>query len=277
MADGGADISQLGKIAGYTEILSKDPHSTVFVPLSEAYRSMGMLDEAIEVAMRGNAAVPGYAPGYITLGRSLAERGRLGEADASFTRALQLEETNLQALKGLARVKMLQRLPEQARPLLVAACQLAPDDATITKMLASLGAPPPPPASPPATAAPVPAVAAVRNDVPIATVTVAEIYERQGLYRKAFKVYHDLYQNDSGNQELRRKLAQLKQLIETGAEATAKPTSVLGSATPVEPATPAPSVAPPQTAPTVQATPQQELQATYHRWLEVIQSRRPHV
>lgn len=270
MADGSVDTtSLLGKIAGYTEILSKDPHSTVFVPLSEAYRTMGMLDDAIEIARRGIVAVPGYAPGFITLGRSLAEKGRLHDAAEAFARALQLEDANLQAIKGLARVRLLLGQADQARPLLVKARQLAPTDAAVARMLADL-----PPAGPPPAATP----AAGKSDVPIATVTVAEIYERQGLLRKAYKVYHDLYRTDPGNQQLRQKLLELRQRIESGSEPspapateTSPPSLATGpAAQPADASPPPPTAAP---AP----VPQQQLAATYQRWLETIQARRHHV
>lgn len=269
MADGSADISLLGKIAGYTEILSKDPHSTVFVPLSEAYRAMGMLDEAIDIARRGISAVPGYAPGFITLGRSLAERGKLVESAETFAEALQIEESNLQALKGLARVRMLQGLTEQARPLLLKARQQAPDDAAIAKMLASLGAP----RQAPLEQSPSTESSATGSDVPIATLTVAEIYERQGLHRKAYKVYFDLYRIDPGNQQLRRKLEELKHLIETTDHRPTPEPATVAPPSPQEPEIPHPEPA----APLAAVTQHQQLVDTYGQWLEVIQSRRSHV
>ena len=42
--------SLVGKISSYLQIVSKDPHSTAFVPLSEAYRQIGLLDDALEAA-----------------------------------------------------------------------------------------------------------------------------------------------------------------------------------------------------------------------------------
>jgi len=271
MTGGSTDVSLLGKIAGFTEILNKDPHSTVFVPLSEAYRSMGMLDDALEVARRGIAAVPAYAPGYITLARSLAERGRLAESADAFGEALRLEEGNLQALKGLARVRQMQGQSEQARTLLTQASQLAPEDAAVGKMLASLGAPPAQTAQPAQTPSP-----SAKREVPIATMTVAEIYERQGLYRKAYNVYYDLYRTSPDNALLRQKLSELKGLIESGASPSAPPAPVAAEAAPTPVAEPAASspVEPPQD--TADAS-HQQLMAIFTRWLEAIQRRRSHV
>ena len=98
--------SLLGKIAGYTEILAKDPRSTIFVQLSEAYRQMGMLDDALEIASKGVRSLPSHAPGFTALGRIQAQRGARGEAVAAFEKAVELDRENLAALKGLASLKL---------------------------------------------------------------------------------------------------------------------------------------------------------------------------
>ena len=40
--------SLIGKIGSYLQIVAKDPSSTAFVPLAEAYRQTGLLDDALE-------------------------------------------------------------------------------------------------------------------------------------------------------------------------------------------------------------------------------------
>ncbi|HEX9872941.1 MAG TPA: tetratricopeptide repeat protein, partial [Deferrimonas sp.] len=134
-----SDISLLGKIAGYTEILAKDPRSTVFVPLSEAYRQMGMLDDALQIARQGVTALPRYCPGHISLGRVLAQRGDLNRAIAAFEAALAIEHDNLTAIKGLAKVRILNRQPEEALQILLRGATINPGDDGVRKMLASLG------------------------------------------------------------------------------------------------------------------------------------------
>ena len=67
MTEQNQQSSLLGKVAAYTEILAKDPDSTIFVSLSEAYRKMGMLDEAKDVAERGLKKNPQFSPAYIVL------------------------------------------------------------------------------------------------------------------------------------------------------------------------------------------------------------------
>jgi len=202
-----AEVSLLGKIAGYTEILSKDPRSTVFVPLSEAYRKMKLLDEAIDVANKGVAALPGYAPGFIALARAQAEHGLVKEAVVSFERVLQLEDENLQGIKGLARVRMMVGQVAEARSLLEKAKELAPEDPQIGNMLDSLD-------HVDSQANPSGDEKSHDREAPIATATLAEIYVRQGLYRKAFNIYRELHHADPGNSLLTSRMDEVKRLIE---------------------------------------------------------------
>lgn len=208
MAELVPEASLLGKIAGYTEILSKDPRSTVFVPLSEAYRKMKMLDDAIEVASRGVAALPNYAPGFIALARAQAEHGMVSQAADAFGNVLKLEEDNIQGLKGLARVRMMQGRIKDARELLARAKNLSPDDPQIDGMLASLHHE----ASGPTVDSSDMGIAA-----PIATATLAEIYVKQGLLSKAFDIYSELHQIDPNNTVMQARLNELRALIKPDA------------------------------------------------------------
>ena len=211
MAEQGTEVSLLGKIAGYTEILSKDPRSTVFVPLSEAYRKMKMLDDAIEVASKGVAALPHYAPGFIALARAQAERGLVSEAAQAFEIVLKLEDENLQGLKGLARVRMMQGRIDDAQGILIKAKSLAPDDPQINSMLGSFN-------QGVAGAKTTPAVDAANPapepEAPIATATLAEIYVRQGLLRKAYNIYRELHLGDPQNGALQSRMNEIKQLLD---------------------------------------------------------------
>jgi len=262
------EVSLLGKIAGYTEILSKDPRSTVFVPLSEAYRKMKMLDDAIDVASKGVAALPNYAPGYIALARAQAEHGQVAAAAAAFEHVLRLEAENVQGLKGLARVRMMQTRIEDARMLLETAKRQAPDDPQIDGMLRSLnqGA-----ASAPAAVGGEPAPEA---EAPIATATLAEIYLRQGLHRKAFNIYRELYQADPSNRALFDRLTELKGLLaaETGRVDASQGAGVSPMAAPPLTAQVATTV--PEMAPVVESGDGVE---RLKHWLELIRRRRQDV
>ncbi len=272
--------SMLGKIAGYIEILNKDPHSTVFVPLAEAFRQMGMLDDALEVARKGVAALPTFCPGYTELGRIQVQRGALKEAEEAYAAAVEIDNENLPALKGLARVCGAQGQRAKARKILERARDLQPDDQTVLKMLSALGPPPapePPPAAPKAAAMGQPAPGQAPREEgdgsgtggddfgePIATATIAEIYVRQGLLDKALRIYRDLLRVNPGDRVLVERFHQLG-----GAEVA-----------------PAPPAAPVQAAPEAEGsgsgqgqtvTGDQAVVLLLHRWLDAIRDRRMHV
>ena len=89
-----------GKIAAYTEILTADPHSTIFVSLSESYRKLGMLDEAQSVASEGLTHLPDYAPGHVVMARIKCQQGDMIASEAAFKRALEIDPDSLAALVG---------------------------------------------------------------------------------------------------------------------------------------------------------------------------------
>ncbi|MDY0270156.1 tetratricopeptide repeat protein [Trichloromonas sp.] len=229
--------SLLGKIAAYTELLAKDPYSTIFVPLSEAYRQMDMLDEAVEVAQKGIMDNPAFAGGYVALGSAYAAQGMEDLAIAEFEKALILENRHLPALKELAKIKMSRADTVGARELLERARAVKGNDPEVLKLFAALASSPAAAVAvvPTATRAQAAATSAAAGTFvadesgeaaaevsvagkavePIATATLAEIYIRQGLPQKALKVYRDLLKADPHNEQLRNKLIQLKQQLDT--------------------------------------------------------------
>jgi tetratricopeptide (TPR) repeat protein len=265
--------SLLGKIAGYVEILAKDPRSTVFVPLAESYRQMGLLDEALDVATKGVKALPSFSPGYAILGRIQIQLGNVDAAAAAFERALLIDPENLMSLKGLARVRMQQGGQAAALKLVRRAVALKPDDTVAQKMLAALGAPPAAPPAAPDVAVPSRPLAAAGHPHadPISTPTIAEIYIRQGFLGRAMKVYRDLLQADPHNDEIRQKLVELKQRIEAQKFAPAAvPTTTVEVPAPAEEAAVAFEAAAPREEPAQQV-------AVLTRWLDSISRRRADV
>lgn len=214
--------SLLGKIAGYTEILSKDPYSTIFVPLSEAYRQMGLLDDALEIASKGVQANPSYEPGYTAIGRTQAQRGAHDEAAAAFEKALELDRDSLAALKGLASIRLKTGEKEQARLLLLRAAALRPNDAAVHKTLRQLSGPASAPSSPSVeipqaarSSSPSPK-SSPKAVAPISTPTIAELYIKQGFPKRALRVYRDLLESDPHNEAIRQKLIALKKRLAAG-------------------------------------------------------------
>jgi len=168
---------------------------------------MGLLDDALEVAEKGVATLPHFSPGFAALGWVRAQRGQWGEAGAAFEKALAIDNENLAALKGMAKVQLRNGRREDALKLLQRAAALRPADTGLQKLLAQLepSAGPSPASLPPA---------APLKAQPIATATIAEIYLRQGYLERAAKVYRDILQAEPHNAAIRQKLDAVNRQIE---------------------------------------------------------------
>lgn len=280
----------LGQVARYTETLARDSHSSVFVPLAETFRQCGLLREACAVAEKGLQTLPDYAPGYIVLGRIQAQQGHLVPAVASFEAALALEEGNADALKGLARLCSLQGQSSRARVFLLKLLAMNPGDSAAQKMLGTLPADPAPTQVIPP---PVPPSGKVAESVleetktlrggrsapnphaPISTATIADIYVRQGFTLRALKVYRDLLQADPHNEEIRRKLVELKVRIKREEGTGSTSSSESQGATAVLP----PTAAAPVVAVAMVGVPMGAAGALeqLENWLVAIEQRRGHV
>jgi tetratricopeptide (TPR) repeat protein len=232
MTQDAAKSSLLGKVAIYTELLDKDPCSSIFVPLSDVYRQLGMLEEALEIVQKGILENPAVAEGYVAYGRILIEQSLFDEAVGELEKALILDKKRLTAIKPLAKIRFDQGDFKSAQSLLRRAAEIKSEDSSIRKMLelveqklaetvpvSAVQATVMPPEVPPE-----PKTARVLNyhenpervAAPISTATIAEIYIRQGFPEKALKVYRDLLRADPVNEYLREKLVQLKTQIDSG-------------------------------------------------------------
>lgn len=218
----------IGKIGSYLQILSKDPHSTAFVPLAEAYRQIGLLHDALEIARFGTRNLPHFCSGFATMGRILGQMGRFDEAFRAYSRALDIDEESHSALVGLARLHLIRSDRELAREVLHNATQFHPDDETIGSMLTALDLPRPwlelprPAVVDPDVALHIDEEQIVDEPVaPIPTATLAEIYVKQGLTGKAITVYQQILQQNPVNISARERLSQLMDEPETSQETDA--------------------------------------------------------
>ncbi len=205
----------IGKIGSYLQIVAKDPSSTAFVPLAEAYRQIGLLDDALEAARLGTKMLPHFSPGFSTMGRILGQMGRIEEAMSAYARALSIDRQSQSALVGLARLHLIRGERDLARTILRQAQEFHPDDDKIADMLVALDLPrpwkdikqasrgkeePPPAMDEPA-----------EPDEPIPTLTLADVYVKQGLLDKAIKVYQDILRERPDNDKARERLHALQQ------------------------------------------------------------------
>jgi len=213
MIDQDRRSSLLGKIAAYTEILVKDPRSTIFVSLAEAYRKMGMFEDSRQIIAKGLELHPDFSPAHIVLARVLCQIEEFEASATSFKRALDLAPESLAAYVGFARVQILLGQEEEARALLLRARELSPADPIINKLLLSL------PEQNTVlddanTETPILVSEADKNSAPLVSVTLAELYLKQGLRSEALKVYQDLSIQSPNDLDLRRKIKELENEID---------------------------------------------------------------
>lgn len=82
-------------IEKYQMILMRTPSAKVFAPLSEAYRKMGLLQQAFEVCETGVKHNPEYPSGHVAYGKVLYEMKDFKAAENSFRRAAHLQKDNI--------------------------------------------------------------------------------------------------------------------------------------------------------------------------------------
>lgn len=58
----------------YLKMFQEDPNSRIFAPLAEAYRKIGLADEAIEICLEGLGANPDFVGGKVALARAYADK-----------------------------------------------------------------------------------------------------------------------------------------------------------------------------------------------------------
>jgi len=284
MAQNMSGTSLIGKIGSYLQIVTKDPRSTAFVPLAEAYRQVGLLDDALEAARMGTRSLPHFSPGFATMGRVLGQMGRIDEAMGAFAQALSIDRQSQAALIGLARLHLIRGERDQARKILQQAAEFHPRDENVRNMLVALDLPRPwdklkqvqvdIPATAPST---VPVETGSKEPESIFTATLAEIYVKQGLTDKAIAVYEEILKQDPDSQFIRERLNTLltvdepKVSVESGSIAV---DSGEGAVSEIEEV----SVAADQTAFPRSSEPSgQSPLAVLERWLSFLKQRREHV
>ncbi len=94
----------LKEIEKLREKVEKDPNSRLFVPLAEEYRKEGMLEDAVDILLKGIENQPGYMSARVSLGKIYLEKGMPAEARAEFESVVRSIPDNLYAQKKLAEI-----------------------------------------------------------------------------------------------------------------------------------------------------------------------------
>jgi tetratricopeptide (TPR) repeat protein len=82
------------------------PDSYVFAPLADAYRKAGMHDEAVAICRKGVSRHPDYPSGHVVQGKCYFDIGDLDLAEEAFKSVLNLDASNLVALKFLGMIQV---------------------------------------------------------------------------------------------------------------------------------------------------------------------------
>jgi tetratricopeptide (TPR) repeat protein len=125
-------------IKKYEDMLARDPNSYCFAPLSELYRKLGLLDDAINVAKRGCEIHPDYVGGHMALGRAFFEKGMKEESRIALEKVVRVTPDNILAQRVLSQIYIDAGDIAAAEKSLRVILSLNPDDLESKILLSSL-------------------------------------------------------------------------------------------------------------------------------------------
>lgn len=125
-------------IERYQLLLQKDPKSQIFAPLTEAYRKMGLLEEAFRIAVRGVQFNPNFSGGRIALAKVFLDRDNLQAALDELEKAVELSSDNILAHQLLADCYLKSKRPKDALRSFKMVLYLAPTNDKAAKAVKKL-------------------------------------------------------------------------------------------------------------------------------------------
>ncbi|MCK4410268.1 MAG: tetratricopeptide repeat protein [Candidatus Eisenbacteria sp.] len=203
------------RIAELESELTRDPSPRIFAPLAEAHRLSGRLDTALEIARRGVEAHPDHAGIRIVLARAVVDSGARERALSAYRDVLTLDSGNIEAqayvdsvperteapVEDVARRDAPDETPAIDPDGFAGACRrpgtgsLSEELAHLTDLFVSVDTN---------------AEGASLAPSNIATLTLAEIYSRQGLYGKAAEVCERILERDPDNESAKSALEEYR-------------------------------------------------------------------
>jgi len=217
------------RIGEFEAALVEEPTPKSFAPLAEAYRLAGRVEEAVRTAQRGADVHPDHVGIRIVLARALADAGDRDRALSAYREVLDRDPENLEARSWMESVPQPETepldpersesessVPQPSEPAPTGPRPTEPEPAepgetvpelgvaagTLSEELAHLADLFMPSAGPPGHDGP------ELGPESIATLTLAEIYSRQGLPEKAAEVCERILARDPGNEKARAALVE---------------------------------------------------------------------
>lgn len=129
---------QADLVERYQLLLQKDPKSQVFAPLTEAYRKMGLLEEAFRIAVRGVQFNPTFGGGRIALAKVFLDRKNLQAATDELEKAIEYSADNILAHSLLADCYLKLKRPKDALRSFKMVLFLAPTNEKASKAVRKL-------------------------------------------------------------------------------------------------------------------------------------------
>ncbi|MFP4466535.1 MAG: tetratricopeptide repeat protein [Candidatus Goldiibacteriota bacterium] len=220
MADATVEIEELKKK------LSQNPESMIFVPLADAYRKAGMLDDAIKVCEDGLEKHPSYTSARVVLGRIYSEKGMLDEAIEELKRVEAVDVDNIMVHSMLGNVYLKKKMYARAIEQFQRVLSLNPEDSEVQEKLqealSAKQAPeikekekpspekpePEKPAEKPVqekkeTGGGRPGFDAGKN------MKIAELYTKKEEFAKAIEIYKEILDSDSDNMTAQQRLREV--------------------------------------------------------------------
>lgn len=125
-------------IEKYQLLLEKDPKSQVFAPLTEAYRKMGLTEEAFRIAVRGVQFNPNFSGGRIALAKVFLDRDNVPGAVAELEKTVDLSPDNILAHSLLGECYLKTKRPKEALKSYKMVLFLAPTNEKAAKTVKKL-------------------------------------------------------------------------------------------------------------------------------------------
>lgn len=108
--------------------LAREPKSRVFAPLAEAYRKMGLLDEAKRICQRGCQFHPDFAGGHVAFAKVLIDLKEFSGALPHLEKAARLSPDNILAHSLMGETLIQLRRPKDALNAFKMVLFLNPED-----------------------------------------------------------------------------------------------------------------------------------------------------
>jgi tetratricopeptide (TPR) repeat protein len=191
--------------------LEENPDSLVFAPLADAYRKQGSLNEAYEICKKGLRKHPTYTSAQVVLGRIYREQGKIGEASAELKKVLDVDPENIMAHSLLGSIYIEKSEYQAAIEEYQKVLTLNPDDEEAQVALKqAIEKAASEQQNPDKTFKKEATLSEIKTPVKesTATITIAELYLKQGHFDKAIEVFQELLANDPQNLMLRQKLSE---------------------------------------------------------------------